>query len=142
MNDSSNVTIKLPPKLKDRRISPTFHTNLVRPYFKNNNILFPKREAKLYYNFGNNDEQEWFINKILAHKWTNNNLELQVEGTLGDITWEPIYSCKKLEALDTYLELNGVTRPWDLPQHVQDNWSCEIHMILFGSAEFKIVQYL
>ena len=29
MNDSSNVTLELPPKLKDRRISPTFHTNLV-----------------------------------------------------------------------------------------------------------------
>ena len=29
MNDSSNVTIELLPELKDRRISPTFHTNLV-----------------------------------------------------------------------------------------------------------------
>ena len=45
-NDSSNVTLELPPKLKDRRISPTFHTNLVRPYVKNNDVLFPKREAK------------------------------------------------------------------------------------------------
>ena len=29
MNDSSNVTLELPPELRDRRISPTFHTNLV-----------------------------------------------------------------------------------------------------------------
>ena len=29
MNDSSNVTLELPPELKDRRITPTFHTNLV-----------------------------------------------------------------------------------------------------------------
>ena len=77
-------------------------------------MLFPKREAKLYYNFGNNDEQEWFIDKILAHKWTNNNLELQVKWMLGDITWEPIDSCKSLEALDAYLELRGVTHPQDL----------------------------
>ena len=111
MNDSSNMTIELPPELKDRRISPTFHTNLVQPYVKNNNILFPKREAKLYYDFGNNDEQEWFVDEILAHKWTNNNLELQVKWMLGDVTCEPIDSCKKLEALDTYLELRGVTRP-------------------------------
>ena len=76
MNDSSNVTLELPPELKDRRISPTFHTNLVQPYVKNNDILVPKREAKSYYDFGNNDEQEWFVNEILAHKWTNNNLEL------------------------------------------------------------------
>ena len=77
--------------------------------------MFPKREAKLYYEFGNNDEQEWFIDKILAHKWTNNTLELQVEWTLGDITWEHIDSCKKLDGLDIYLELRGVTHPQDLP---------------------------
>ena len=54
MNDSLNVTIELPPELRDRRISPTLHTNLVKPYVKNNDVLFPKREAKLYYDFGNN----------------------------------------------------------------------------------------
>ena len=115
MNDSSNVTLELPPELKDRRISPTFHTNLVRPYVKNNDILFPKREARSYYDFGNNNKQEWFVNEILAHKWTDNNLELQVKWMLGDVTWEPIDSCKNLEALDSYLELRGVTRPRDLP---------------------------
>ena len=29
MNDSLNITLNLPHELKDRRISPTFHTNLV-----------------------------------------------------------------------------------------------------------------
>ena len=101
MNDLLNVAIEIPPELRDRRISPTFHTNLVWPYVKNNDVLFPKREAKLYYNFGNNDEQGWFVNETLPHKWTNNTLELQVKWTSGDVTWEPIDSCKKLEALDT-----------------------------------------
>ena len=78
MNKLSNVTIEPPQELKDKRISPTFHTNLVQPYVKNNNILFSKREAKSYYDFGNNDKQEWLIKEILAHRWTNNNLELQV----------------------------------------------------------------
>ena len=76
MNDSSKITIELPQELKDRRISPTFHTNLVQPYVKNNDVLFPKQEAKTYYNFGNNDEQEWFVKEILDHKWTNSDLEL------------------------------------------------------------------
>ena len=115
MNDSLNVTLELPPELRDRRISPTFHTNLVRPYVKNNDVLFPKREAKSYYDFGNNNEQEWFVDKLLAHKWADNNMELQVKWTLGDVTWEPIDSCKNLEALDSYLELRGVTCPRDLP---------------------------
>ena len=66
MNDSLNVTIELPPELKDRRISPTFHTNLVWLYVKNNDILFPKREAILYYDFGNNIEQKWFIDKNIS----------------------------------------------------------------------------
>ena len=51
------------------------------------------------------EDQEWLIEEILAHKWTNNNLELQVKWTLGDVTWEPLSSCKDLEALDIYLEL-------------------------------------
>ena len=76
MNDSSNITIELPQELKIRRISPTFHTNLVQPYVENNDNLFLRWEASTYYGFGNNDEQEWFVNEILVHKWANNDLEL------------------------------------------------------------------
>ena len=118
---NSNAMIELPPELKDRRISPTVYTNLVQPYVKNNDIFFPKREAKLYYNFGNNSKQEWFMDEILAHKWTDNNLELQVKWTSGDVTWEPIDFCKNLDALDTYLILRGVHCPRDLLQHLQYN---------------------
>ena len=46
MNKSSNVTVELPQEFKDRKINPTFHTNLVQPYIKNNDILFPKRTPK------------------------------------------------------------------------------------------------
>ena len=104
MNESSNVTLELPQEFKDRRINPTFHTNLVRPYIKKK-ILFLKRDTKVFYNFGNDEDQEWLVEEISAHKWTNNNLELQVKWTLGDVTWEPLSSCKDLEALDVYLEL-------------------------------------
>ena len=34
MNESSNVTLELPQEFKDRKINPTFHTNLVQPYQK------------------------------------------------------------------------------------------------------------
>ena len=77
----------------------------MRPYVENNDILFPKQEAKTYYDFSNNDKQEWFVDEILAHRWAINELELQVKWMLGDVTWEPISSCKDLEALDKYLEL-------------------------------------
>ena len=35
---------------------------------QNNDILFLKQEANTYYDFGNNnDEEEWFVDEILAH---------------------------------------------------------------------------
>ena len=123
MNESLNVTLELPQEFKDRKINPTFHINLVWPYIKNDDILFPKRDTKVFYDFGNDEDQEWLVEEILAHKWANNNLELQVKWTLGDVTWEPLSSCKDLEALDVYLELQGAKAPRDLSQHEQvNNW--------------------
>ena len=57
------------------------------------------------YHNRNNKDQEWLVEEILAYKWTNNDLELQVKWMARDVTWEPLSSCKDLEALDTYLEL-------------------------------------
>ena len=49
----------------------------MRPHIKNDDILIPKRDTKVFYDFGNNKDQEWLVEEKLAHKWTNNNLELQ-----------------------------------------------------------------
>ena len=89
------------------------------PYIKNNDILFPKRDTKVYYDFRNNEDQEWLVEKTLAHKWTKNDLKFQVKWTAGDVTWEPLSFCKELEALDNYLELQGSKAPWDLSWHEQ-----------------------
>ena len=80
----------------------------MQPYIKNNDILFPKRDTKVYYDFGNNKDQEWHVEEILAYKWTNNDLEFQVKWTAGDVTWELLSSCKELEALDNYKELEAL----------------------------------
>ena len=45
MNKSLNVTLELPQEFKDRKINPTFHTNLVRPYIKNNDTVTHKTES-------------------------------------------------------------------------------------------------
>ena len=39
MNESLNVTLELPQQLKDRKINPTFQTNLVQPYSRQQNCL-------------------------------------------------------------------------------------------------------
>ena len=92
---------------------------LVQKFVTNNDELFPKRDAKSFYDFGQDDEQEWLIEEITSHRWSNSTgLELKVRWTLGDTAWEPLTACKDLEALDLYLELRGIAHPRDLPKHI------------------------
>ena len=108
-NEASTVTLELPPVLIARRISPTFHTGLVRKFITNNDELFPKRDVESFYDFGQDDEQEWLIEEITSHRWSNSKeLELEVRWMLGVTTWEPLASCKDLKAPDLYLELWGI----------------------------------
>jgi hypothetical protein len=44
MTKASTVTLELPEDLKNRHVSPTFHTNLIRRYITNNEDLFPHQE--------------------------------------------------------------------------------------------------
>ena len=90
---------------------------LIQRFIKNNNELFPKQDMKFFYDFGQDDKQEWLIKEITSHWWLSSfKLELEVRWTLGDTTWEPLDLCKDLKALDTYLELQGITQPCDLPK--------------------------
>ena len=103
------VTLELLPELTAQRVHPTFHVSLLRAHVPNDNARFPRRDTKVYYDFGAADEPEWFVDEILAHCWVDSmGLELQVHWTLGNMTWEPLASCKELAALDEYLELCGV----------------------------------
>jgi hypothetical protein len=67
-NKALTVTLELPEDLKNRRMLLTFHTNLIRRYIANNNDLFPKREAKSFYDFGANNDEEWLIDEIITHQ--------------------------------------------------------------------------
>ena len=106
---TSTVTLELLPELTAGQVHPTFHASLLRAHVPNNDARFLCHDTKSYYDFGAADEPEWFVNEILAHHWVDSTgLELQVHWTLGDMTWEPLASCKELAALDKYLELCGV----------------------------------
>ena len=118
-NEASTVTLEFPPALVAQQISPTFHTGLVQRFVANNDELFPKRDAKSFYDFGQDNEQEWLVKEITSHRWSNSKeLKLKVRWTLGDTTWEPLASSKDFEALDLYLELRGIAHPRDLPKRI------------------------
>ena len=119
--ESSSYTLDLSDELKARRIHPKFHVSRLRRHEPNNDELFPHRDSKLFYDFGEPDETEWFVDEIKAHRWTGNKIEFSVQWNLGDTTWEPYENCKDLEALQNYLDLAGITNWRKLPRAPQ--WS-------------------
>jgi len=52
------------------------------------------------YNFGAPDDAEWIVDELNSHQWSGKNLEFQVHWNAGEMTWEPLESCKELAALD------------------------------------------
>ncbi|KAG6823875.1 hypothetical protein H0H92_008775, partial [Tricholoma furcatifolium] len=115
----SKYTLELPQALKERRLFPSFHVSKLRPYHPTDDTMFPNRVTPEPYDFGAADDQEWFVDEIIGHRWsTDDRLELEVRWSLGDTTWEPLQNCRELEALDRYLELQGVKRPAGLSKRI------------------------
>ncbi|KAA1479362.1 hypothetical protein DENSPDRAFT_754008, partial [Dentipellis sp. KUC8613] len=101
--------LDLPEALKVRQINPTFHISKLRPYYKNNDALFPHGDATSWYDFGFAREAEWLVDEIIGHRWIDpKTIEFEVRWNLGDTTWEPYENCRALEALDNYLDIMGV----------------------------------
>ena len=115
--ETSNYVLELPTALQARRIHPKFHIALLRPHHPLEDAIFPNRAQPEPYDFGSPEEQEWFVDEIVGHRWaTPKRVEYQVRWSLGDTTWEAHASCNNLAALDRYLELHGVATHTDLPR--------------------------
>jgi hypothetical protein len=95
-----------------------FHASLVKLHIPNDDERFPHQDMLKHYNLGQEAEEEWYVDDLLAHCWNSSALEFQVQWSLGDTTWEPSSSCLQLEALDAYLELRGVKSSRELPRHI------------------------
>ena len=111
--DRSTYKIDLLPDLKARCIHDVFHERVLKPFVDNDSTKFPRRETRVRYDIGNDPEQEWVIRTIEDHRWSP-RLAFKVHWELGDSTWEPLEVVEELEALDQYLELEGVSMPSDL----------------------------
>ena len=112
----SNYQLDLPPEMRSRRISSTFHADRLRPFEANDETLFPGREAKYFYDYGTPEDEEWYVDAIIGHAWAGWRIEFNVQWSLGDTTWEPYDHCKDLAALDDYLELHGISDWRALPR--------------------------
>jgi hypothetical protein len=111
--ESSTYKLELSPDLRLRKIHDTFHEKLLKAYIGNNDEKFPKRKTHVPYDIGDDPEREWVVEAIEDHKWSL-RLLLKVRWAIGDATWEPLHVVNELEALDHYLELEGVSSPSDL----------------------------
>ncbi len=74
----------------------------------------------MFYDFGMPNKTEWLVDEIIGHQWTGNKMQFHLKWNLGDTTWEPLSTCKDLQALDHYLELHGVKSPKSLPKRGND----------------------
>jgi hypothetical protein len=74
----SAYLIELPAQLKAWRFHNRFHCSKLCTYSANNDALFPHWEAHPYYDYSTPDDQEWLVDKILAHKWDKKKLSFQI----------------------------------------------------------------
>src|SRR6202011_2358477 len=108
--ETSDYILKLSDELEHRRIHPKFHVSLLRPFEPNDDLLFPSRESKHFYDFGMPDDDEWLIDEIVGHRYSGKSIKFNVRWMAGDHTWEFYLNVKDLEALDHYFALMGITR--------------------------------
>ena len=76
---TSNYKLALPPELTKRRVHPRFHIGLLRPHYPNDDVLFPNRKRAEPYNFGTPEDVEWFVNKIVSHRWKGKSIKFLVK---------------------------------------------------------------
>ncbi|CUA78236.1 Transposon Ty3-I Gag-Pol polyprotein [Rhizoctonia solani] len=106
--------LKLPSDLKDRGIHPVFHASLLRIHVPNDDKKFPARAGEHFASL-TDAPREWGVKAIVQHAGKGKETRFEVEWANGVRTWEEYRDIKHLEALDEYLELQGVESVMKLP---------------------------
>ena len=121
--ETSTYTLDIPEDLRRRRVHPTFNVSLLKRHEPNNDLLFPAREVKRFYDFGMPLDQEWQVDEIVGHRWEEGELQFLVHWTAGEHTWEAVSVCEELQAMDEYLQLLGISTIAQLPRRTRDDMS-------------------
>lgn len=74
----SNYTLELPPEMADRRIHPTFHASVLHPFEPNDSEKFPHQDTTYLYDYGTPEDNEWWVDEILAHRWIGRRIEFNI----------------------------------------------------------------
>ena len=83
---SNMYTLDLPDQLKAQRVHPTFHMGLLWAHEPNDDTMFPRRDAQTFYDISNDNDMEWVVDELLAHRWKGAQVEFLVRWNLGDTT--------------------------------------------------------
>lgn len=116
IRDFGNETfeIELPTHLRRRGIHNTFHASLLRIHVPNDDRLFPGRLDTQVFEIDDADP-EWAVDEIVSHTGKGSDAHFQIKWKSGDKTWMQYHQISHLQALQSYLDIQGVAGISDLP---------------------------
>ncbi|QRV96227.1 Transposon Ty3-I Gag-Pol polyprotein [Ceratobasidium sp. AG-Ba] len=113
VTEGASYKIELPRELSARGISPVFHALNLRIHVPNDDRKFPGRSGEQIIAL-DKEPKEWAVDKILTHAGKGRDAEFQILWKSGDKSWESFERIRHLEAMDAYLEAQGVSDATEL----------------------------
>ncbi|QRV79630.1 Transposon Ty3-I Gag-Pol polyprotein [Ceratobasidium sp. AG-Ba] len=113
ITEGTTYKVELPKELGARGINPVFHASLLRIHVPNDDRKFPGRSAEQIVAL-DKEPKEWAVDKIITHAGKGRDAEFQILWKSGDRSWESFERIRHLEAMDAYLEAQGVSDATEL----------------------------
>lgn len=100
--------------MRRRGIHNTFHASLLRIHVPNDDRLFPGRLDTQVFEIDESDP-EWAVEEIVSHSGKGSKALFEIRWKSGDRTWMTFNKISHLQALQSYLDTQGVAGIADLP---------------------------
>ena len=109
---NNSFKLDLPSELKQQGLHLSFHANLLRIHVPNDR-RFPGRQMSQITALGN--LEEWAVSSVKTHHGKGAGALFELTWKTGDHAWLPYHEVSHLEALNQYLESQGVSKISELP---------------------------